>query len=99
MTCIDGKAGINTCPADLVFDENAGVCTWPANAGRIHVTREEETQRQLIRKEAQVRAQSDIKGNDLNWDEGTKYKTIAHFNIFCGALLSESFAIFFLSFR
>lgn len=41
LTCIDGKAGINTCPANLVFDERAGVCTWPANAGRTNCVREE----------------------------------------------------------
>lgn len=41
VTCIDGKAGINTCPADLVFDETKGVCTWPAEAGRTNCVREE----------------------------------------------------------
>lgn len=43
---------------------------WARYLFRIHVAREEETQRQLIRKEAQVRAQADTKGDDLNWDEG-----------------------------
>ncbi|XP_059353508.1 BSD domain-containing protein 1-B-like isoform X2 [Daphnia carinata] len=42
---------------------------WARYLFRIHVVREEETKRQIIRKEAQVRAQADIKGNDLNWDD------------------------------
>lgn len=44
---------------------------WARYLFRIHAAREEETKRQIIRKEAQVRAQADIKDNDLNWDDGT----------------------------
>ncbi len=43
---------------------------WARYLFRIHVVREEETKRQIIRKEAQIRAQADTKGNDLNWDDG-----------------------------
>lgn len=43
---------------------------WARYLFRIHVVREEETKRQIIRKEAQIRAQADTKANDLNWDDG-----------------------------
>ena len=53
---------------------------WSRFLFRIHVAREEETKRQIIRKDAQIRAQSDIKsGNDLNWDDGD----IKFFCFFC----------------
>ena len=48
---------------------------WARYLFRIHVVREEETKRQIIRKEAQIRAQADTKANDLNWDDG---KTFIH---------------------
>ena len=43
---------------------------WARYLFRIHVLREEEATRQIIRKEAQARAQSEgrVQG-DLNWDE------------------------------
>ena len=51
---------------------------WSRYLFRIHVAREEETKRQIIRKDAQI--QSDIKsGNDLNWDDGD----IKFFCFFC----------------
>ncbi len=43
---------------------------WARYLFRIHVAREEEAQRQVIRKEAQIRAQTEAKANDLNWDDG-----------------------------
>lgn len=42
---------------------------WARYLFRIHVAREEEAQRQVIRKEAQIRAQTEAKANDLNWDD------------------------------
>ena len=43
---------------------------WARYLFRIHVAREEETKRQIIRKDAQVRAQADTKERELNWDDG-----------------------------
>lgn len=43
---------------------------WARYLFRIHVAREEETKRQIIRKEAQIRAQADAKASELNWDDG-----------------------------
>ena len=41
VNCIDGEATINTCPANLLFNEKTGVCTWPASSGRTDCVREE----------------------------------------------------------
>jgi len=41
---------------------------WARYLYRIHVAREKETQRLLIRKEAQITAEVDAKEKDLNWD-------------------------------
>ena len=49
---------------------------WARLLFRIHVVREEETKRQIIRKEAQIRAQVDTKDSELNWDDG---KTLTPF--------------------
>lgn len=43
---------------------------WGRYLFRIQVVREEETKRQIIRKEAQIRAQADAKASELNWDDG-----------------------------
>ena len=41
VNCIDGQGTINTCPANLLFNEKKGVCQWPADAGRSGCVREE----------------------------------------------------------
>ena len=41
VTCIDGQANYNQCPAKLVFDEKSGVCAWPENVNRVGCVREE----------------------------------------------------------
>jgi len=38
---------------------------------RIHVAREKETKRQLIRKEAQVIKQDTAQDNEISWGEGS----------------------------
>ena len=43
---------------------------WARYLFRIHVVKEEDAQRQVIRKEAQVRAQVEGRPDDLNWDDG-----------------------------
>ncbi|KAJ8941130.1 hypothetical protein NQ318_004249 [Aromia moschata] len=39
--CVDGKYNMITCPNGLVYNENAGICSWPDEAKRTGCTSEE----------------------------------------------------------
>jgi len=42
LSCVDGEENTFTCPGDLVFESNKGVCVWPEDSTRDGCTRTHE---------------------------------------------------------